>query len=110
MRLPDANAATVDPVKIVDYLLSAAHPVGGSKARFFRALGFDESNTTVLEQGLLNIGRTAEVAAAVPSPHGTKYVVDGLLRTPSGDAVRLRTIWIIDRGETWPRFVTAYPL
>jgi len=44
------------------------------------------------------------------SDHGTKYVVDGLITTPSGDQVKLRTVWIVDEGQNNPRFVTAYPM
>jgi hypothetical protein len=41
MKLPNADKAYVPPNKLLDYLLSLSHPVGGSKARFFRSAGFD---------------------------------------------------------------------
>ncbi|HET7463069.1 MAG TPA: DUF4926 domain-containing protein [Longimicrobium sp.] len=40
MKLPNAERAFVDPVKVRDYLLNPYHPVGCSKAYFFAALGF----------------------------------------------------------------------
>ena len=43
MKIPNANAAFVPPEKLTGYLLALAHPVGGPKARFFRAHGFDET-------------------------------------------------------------------
>lgn len=96
MRLPNAEAAQVDAEKLKGYLLSQTHPIGRSKARFFRGIGFDESNVTVLEQGLIKIAKTEEVAGTAPSVHGVKYIVDGLITTPSGSRVRLRTVWILD--------------
>jgi hypothetical protein len=43
------------------------------------------------------------------SIHGEKYIVEGTIATPVGRVVRVRTVWIIDRGETVPRLVTAFP-
>lgn len=110
MRLPNAEGARIDPGKLTRYLLSENHPVGRSKARFFRGIGFNESNLAVLEQGLIGIVKTEAVVETVASRHGMKYVVDGMITTPSGSRVRVRTIWIIDAGQDIPRFVTAYPL
>ena len=61
MRLPNAENAWVDQSKLSDYLLSEAHPVGRSKARLFRGIGFHEENGATLEQALLEIARTEEV-------------------------------------------------
>ena len=108
MKLPNAHAAFVPPDKLTSYLLALTHPVGGSKARFFRAHGFDETNTEKLEAGLLAIARSAD-AEATQSPYGTKYVVDGYLLTPRGERVRVRTVWIVDQADPRPRLITAYP-
>ena len=90
-------------------MLSETHAVGQAKAKYFRALGFDETNVHVLEQGLLTIAHNAMVQEVVSSPHGTKYVIDGFLETPRGSSPLLRTVWILETGEENPRFVTAYP-
>lgn len=103
MKLPDKEKAYIPLLKIKDYLLSETHPIGKSKAKFFRSLGFNEVNADLLKQGLLTIARTEEVKEAVSSVHGVKYVIDGLLQTPAGEAVKVRTIWIIDKGHTSPR-------
>ncbi|MFI5387895.1 MAG: DUF6883 domain-containing protein [Fimbriimonadales bacterium] len=110
MRLPKAENARVDHEKLTRYLLSETHPVGRSKAKFFRGVGYDESSVTVLEQGLIEIARTEAIVETAASRHGMKYIVDGLITTPSGGRVRVRTVWIVDAGEDRPRFVTAYPL
>ncbi len=110
MKLPNAENARIDPDKLRAYLLSASHPVGRSKARFFRAVGFDLSNTALLEGALTGIARDEQIVHTASSPHGTKYLVDGPVLSPSGKTVRLRTVWIVDQGADRPRFVTAYPI
>jgi len=109
VQLPNKEKAHIPPNKLIGYLLSETHAVGKLKARFFRSLGFDETTVEQLEQGLLAIAHAEQVKECIVSPHGTKYVIDGLLETPKGFAVRIRTIWIIEAGYEIPRFVTAYP-
>ncbi|MDZ7369526.1 MAG: hypothetical protein ONB43_27270 [candidate division KSB1 bacterium] len=109
MELPNRDKAYIPPSKLKDYLLSETHIVGKSKARFLRAFGFDETNVDLLEQGLLTIAQTQEVNEVVSSPHGKKYVIDGSLETPIGNFINMRTVWIMDKGQNRPRFVTAIP-
>jgi hypothetical protein len=109
MQLPNRTQAYIPPLKLTTYLLSEAHAVGKSKAKFFRALGFDETKIKELEQGLLAIAHTETVTEVVSSAHGTKYIIEGDLATPAGSLVKVRTVWIVEVGEEGPRFVTAYP-
>ena len=109
MRLPNADLATVDRKKLTDYLLSPIHPVGRSKAKFFHELGFGRSHIEEIRESLLSIARSREVVETIASAYGTKYLVDGTIRTPRGDEVDVRTIWIVGTGQIQPRFVTAYP-
>ena len=104
-----AEYADIATNKLTDYLLSTTHPVGSAKARWFRSYGFNDDNVDLLKEGLLLIARSEKVQEATKTPFGVKYVVDGSLRTPAGPVVRLRTVWIVESGETDPRFVTAYP-
>jgi hypothetical protein len=110
MKLPHREGAYVTLPKLRDYLLSETHLVGMGKAKFFRSLGFGETNTSKLEQGLISIAHSEDVKGVVSSTYGTKYIIDGLLQTPTGESARVRTVWIIDIGQEYPRFVTAYPL
>ena len=110
MKLPKRENAYIPPSKLHDYLLSKTHSVGRWKARFFGALGFEEMNVDVLEQRLIAIAHSEDVKDVVPSAHGTKYAIEGLLQTPAGGFVQVRTVWIIDVGQDRPRFVTAYPV
>lgn len=109
MPIPNGHSAYVPPEKLTDYLLNAQHPVGGSKANWFRWLGYDSANPTVLEHDLLELVRTSESFSERDSPFGTKYAVSGTITTPNGNQVNLTTVWIIESSNDRPRLVTAYP-
>jgi hypothetical protein len=110
LQLPNKANAHIPRRKLVDYLLSETHAVGKSKAKYFRSLGFNETTVGELEQGLLEIAQTGQVKERVDSPHGTKYVIEGSLKTPRGTFAQVRTIWIVEFDDQAPRFVTAYPV
>jgi L-ribulose-5-phosphate 3-epimerase UlaE len=110
MELPNKLRAYVSINKITDYLLSETHAVGKSKAKFFRSFGFNEANISQFEKMLVDIAQTETVVEVTETIYGKKYVLDGQLKTPSGDMIRLRTVWIIETGDDIPRLVTAYPL
>ena len=110
MKLPNRDEAYVPPSKFQDYLLSLTHSVGRAKAKFFREFGFDETNMALFEAGLLSLALTEEITDTVATSFGVKYTLDGRLSTPIGTFVNVRTVWIIEHGESNPRLVTAYPL
>ena len=109
MRLPNRENAFVQQQKLTEYLLSETNPAGRSKARFFYAAGFDMTNVNILAQGLISIAQTGQVEEVTTSGYGTKYVIDGALTSPNGHLIQIRTVWIIDIGQSAPRLVTAYP-
>ncbi len=86
--IPSTENAYVPLVKLLNYLLSETHPVGKSKAKYLRALGFNEANVVLLKQGLLDIAKSEDVKE-VNSLHGIKYIADGMLQTPSGVKVKM---------------------
>ena len=107
---PNSDHATISREKLTGYLLSQIHPVGQSKARFFRALGFNLVNVDLFEQNLLKIARSNEVEEEKSSEYGVKFVIDGLLKTPNDEEVFIRMVWIIEFDQEIPRFITAYPV
>jgi len=109
MRLPNANLALVERQKIVEYLLNREHPDNGGKADFFMALGFRANDWETMSAALRALAINFSVSRSMESEHGKKYIVDGAIETPVGKAPMVRTVWIIDTGETIPRLVTAYP-
>lgn len=109
MQLPNRTNAFIQPNKLTGYLLLETHPEGGSKAKFFRAFGFNKTNLAVLENELLAIARTLPVNKVVKTEHGVKYVIIGSISTPVGQSATILTVWIIDKGKSAPRLVTARP-
>ncbi len=109
MTLPNAENAFIEEQKLTDYLLNLNHKVGFSKAKFFRARGYDESNIQRLESELLKLAIQNEVSEIERTDFGAKYVILGEIDTPSGQKATLRTVWQIRNGEEYPRFITAYP-
>src|SRR5688500_16243394 len=109
MQLPNNFQTYIPSHKLSTYLLTDTHSMSEAKDTVFRALGFNETNVHSLEHGLLTLAHSAPVHEVVPSPHGVKYVIEGVLETPSGNAPRIRTVWILEIGERNPRFVIAYP-
>lgn len=109
MKLPNLEAAVVSQEKIAGYLLNPQHADGAGKAQFFAAQGFRADRWQVLAEALRRVAAENEVASSVKSAHGEKYIVEGPLETPRGAAPLVRTVWIVDQGETVPRLITAYP-
>ncbi len=109
MKLPAGDHAKVSDAKILDYLLSDTHPDGGSKARFFRQLGYERASWQQLRDDLTGSLSEASVVALEPDEHGQKYVARAILKGPNGASARIRSIWIVEPEQTIPRLVTAYP-
>ena len=109
MLLPNREHATVAIQKLTNYLLDPNHPVGGKKSTFFYLIGYKQNHVLLLQSQLIEIAHTCEVAQKKTTVHGTNFVLIGLLKTPTGRMIKLRTVWTIDNGEENPRFVTAYP-
>jgi hypothetical protein len=110
MNLSNKGQAIVEREKVRDYLLSPSHPTGKGKAEFFTAMGFQREAWEVLADALRQIMRDCPVTKNMTSPHGQKYIVDGMLVTPSGQLPLIRTVWVVDAGGDRPRLVTAYPI
>ena len=53
MKIPHAKSSSIPDRKITGYLLSPAHPAGGSKAVFFIRHGFSIERWTELKSALL---------------------------------------------------------
>ena len=108
MRLPNADRAFVDVVKLRDYSLSAEHEEGKHKARVFAdALGLKSGDANWLRHKLLDVARSEECRMGRKTDYGQRYVIDfGLTR--EGKTARVRSAWIIRKAEDFPRLVTCY--
>jgi len=109
MKLPNSENALVPKDRLENYLLPEIHPIGRFKAVFFKNLGYDDGDTDVLAHGLSSIAQQEDVSDVQPSEFGTKYIIEGIIQTPSGATVAMRTVWIIEQDNPQPRLITAYP-
>lgn len=91
-------------------MLSETHLVGRSKAKFFRKLGFNNNNIDILIKSFITIAQSNEIKESRKLPYGTNYVLDGIIKSPSGKKVKINTVWFVKKDEGSPRFITAYPL
>lgn len=101
----------MDEGKVASYLLNAAHPGNGGKARFFRELGYESSDSGALLDALLRHAVTGAVTKQTESVYGVKFEVRGPLE-PNQKVVpprELCSVWIVEPDSDVPRLVTAYP-
>jgi hypothetical protein len=108
-KLPEADRAIIDVAKVRDYLLSPEHPVGRFKATFFASVGYVRRDWERLRQELVSVAVAGDATPGQPSAFGEKYEVRGSIMGPTGRRFAVVTVWIVLRGESVPRFVTAYP-
>jgi hypothetical protein len=102
VRLPNAEDARIDPRKLV-YLHSSG------KLKFFEGHGFDGARPRELIHALKAHPLRNPVERVIPSPpHGVKYTVRCSIESPDGRDPCALTVWIIDAGQTRPRFVSLY--
>ncbi|MFM2124957.1 MAG: hypothetical protein RL328_1408 [Acidobacteriota bacterium] len=98
----------VDERKLRDYCLSTVHPLGKHKARLFRSvLALTRENAVVLREELLRRARSEDVLLEGADTYGTRYVLDFKMAHRSRRA-EVRSVWIVLRGEEFPRLVTCY--
>lgn len=109
MRLPNRQRAVVPEAKVRGYLLSTSHPYGRHKAAFFERFGFNSESWEVMASALRAHAEQCDVAQVDDTEFGTRYVVEGQLRTPDNRGPIVRVVWFIEKGDNRPRLVTAYP-
>lgn len=110
MFLPNKEQAIISAEKLKNYLLSDSHPIGRTKATFFRSLGFSATNLSEFDKAIRDLIQTESVQKTLSSAYGTKYIINGMLRGSAQQTHLIRTVWIIEDEENFPRLVTAYPI
>src|SRR3990172_9563583 len=110
MKLPNADRAAVDIVKLRDYCLSSNHPRGRHKAHVFAtALGLTASDAEELRQAILSAALTEDATPTEQDEYGQRFVVDFIMVRQHRQA-EVRTSWIIRAGEDNPRLTSCYVL
>ena len=107
-HLPNGDRAILDVRKLDEYCLSDTHPRGRHKARVFRAaLGLRAEDAAWLREVLLDAARTADAQCIAHDDWGDQWRLDVTVARGGRTAV-VRTMWLVRRGETLPRFVTGW--
>jgi hypothetical protein len=108
MNLPHYENAFVAIEKLRDYCLSIEHPRGKHKAKVFKSkLGIEASDAEELRKHILELIKENEAVESSRDKYGVRYFVDIEINR-KGRKARVRTFWIIRRGETFPRFSSCY--
>ncbi len=102
--------ARIDDRKVRDYLLSPTHPIGRSKATWFRSLGYTQDDWKRLRDDLLATSAQGLAVVCAPDAHGQKFEVRATLTGPSGRTRQITAVWMVRHDEDHPRFITAYPV
>jgi hypothetical protein len=101
----------IEDTKVRDYLLNLEHKDGAPKAQFFIAGGFSRDEpapfTVALRKHFLE---NTPASKDLDRFGGIRITVDAPMLVPDGRTPMVRTVWVIDEGETLPRLVTAYPI
>jgi len=110
MKLPNAERAIVDPAKLHDYYLNAAHLRGRHKARVFASvLGLSAGDLETLRRALLSAAMNSEATPGEKDRYGQRFVLDFEIVGPKGNAV-VRSLWLVRTGEDFPRLLTCFVL
>jgi hypothetical protein len=108
--MPWPSSFSLDPRKVVHYLLDESHVEGGAKARFFLRFGFSPATPFDLASVLLAHPTWNTFVNRTVSDRGdTKLVFEGPIVAPDGRTPRIRSVWRMDENGT-ARFVTAVPV
>lgn len=110
LRLPNAERAVVDIVKLRDYCLNVDHPRGRHKARLFAAaLGITADNAGELRDLFLQSLSAHDAVPGMSDSYGVRYTIDMPVARLGRKAV-VRTAWIVKSSEDFPRLTSCFIL
>lgn len=101
MYLPHYNNIYISSNKLKDYLLNPDHETGGSKAIYFRKIGFSEINIQEFSRQLMLIPQLNEISKVVQNHFGTKFIIEGNLDV-TGKTYPITTVWFIENQSEIP--------
>jgi hypothetical protein len=108
MKLPNADNAVVQIEKLREYSLNFLHPTGKHKAKVFRsAFGFEIGDAEFLRTVILEKTRTEDALFIMANSFGDHYFLDFHLEY-LGKSANIRTKWIVETGENYPRLTSCY--
>ena len=110
MTLPAGADAIVEISKLRDYCLDPIHPRGRHKARVFQStLNLGQADADFLRAALLEAAREGDAVPGEADAYGDRYRVDFPI-TRGDRQAKVRSAWIILRGESAPRLTSCFVL
>jgi glycerate-2-kinase len=110
MRLPGAERAIVDIIRLREYCLNPEHPRGKHKAWVFAsALNMHQADAEFLRTQLLDAAKMSNAIAGEADEYGQRYFSDFECLKGTRRAF-VRSAWIVLKGENFPRLATCYVL
>jgi len=113
--LPNAERAAFDRDKLTRYALNPDHPVGGDKARVWKAaLGADRRHAAMIERQIMEHLADSPAARGSVDRHGERFTVRVPVTGPNGRTVDVTCGWIYEKDTTWrvlstsPRLTTCF--
>ena len=106
--LPYSHNAEISIRKLREYSLNPAHDDGKHKARVFKsALGVGQSEALWLRAEILRTLPHAGAVRQIEDKWGVRYAVD-IEITRGAKSAKVRTTWIIVRGDTRPQLTSCW--
>ncbi|MCW7460157.1 phage minor capsid protein [Leptospira bandrabouensis] len=93
------------PKPKINYLLTSS----GKSGLFTKGLGFSQESFTELEESIRS-SLDKKVSEVLVTKNGVKYLIDTTIPNPKNDNRIMTIVWIIDKKNDSPRFISARPM
>ncbi len=106
MKLENLERAVLSKEKVL-YLLTKRER--NDKSKYFKAFGFTVDQWERLRESLIEQAKQGNVVLRRKEFDFEKIEVIGEMPTPDNRNPTVKTVWYIDEGTDFPRFITAIP-
>lgn len=104
MKLP--SDAIIAPAKVTAYLLTPR--VEDDKSKFLALAGYTLGHAEILRNDLRSL-LAGEAKFLETTDYGDKYQICGMLTGPNSRALRVVSVWMVEKATGRTKFVTLYP-
>ena len=106
----DFDRTIIEDRKITDYLMNEEHPRGKNKAIVFMSRGFSKERVVEFKNRLVQHAKENKIILREETIFGAMYIIEGKINAPEGRVLNIRSVWIVENRQNFPKFVTAYPI
>ena len=106
MKLP--KNIIISDEKLTSYLLVAKKR--NDKSQWLSKAGYIIDNWERLETDIRGLVLSNDATPQENTEYGQLYEINGELKSPKGDLLSVRTIWMTEYATGLTKFITMYPL